>query len=216
MPIGRWLSSQQRDEIRRRYAAGERAPSIASSLGLSQFTIYDVVRQRSARPPRPIVQSPLRLSLAEREEISRGLHGGDALRVIARRLHRAPSTVCREVAANGGRDSYRAVRAERAARRRAKRPKPAKLATNLALRLVVEALLELRLSPHQIAARLRRDHPTEPEMWVSAETIYQSLFVQGRGALRAELAVYLRSGRAHRRSQQRHAGPRSQVRNMVL
>jgi IS30 family transposase len=216
MPRGRWLSAEQRDEIRSRYSAGERAASVALAFGVSEFHIYELMRQRTARPPRVREGSPLRLSLAEREEISRGLCGAEALRVIARRLHRAPSTISREVAANGGRKGYRAFRAERQAVRHARRPKPAKLAVNVALRLVVEALLELRWSPHQIAARLRRDHPSEAEMWVSAETIYQSLFVQGRGALRAELTSCLRTGRAHRRTQPRRVAPRNQVRNMVL
>jgi transposase, IS30 family len=219
MGRGQDVSVEERAEIRRRYLGGERAESIAAELGRHAGTIYVVMRQGAAhqrRAPRRVIRSARRLSLAEREEISRGLRGRESLRVIAARLHRAPSTLSREVRAGGGRSVYRAWQAERAAIGRAKRPKPAKLATNAALRLVVEALLELRWSPAQIAARLRHDHSEQPEMWVSAETIYQSLFVQGRGALRAELARCLRSGRAERRPRWRGIGPRNQVRNMVL
>ena len=144
-------------------------------------------------------RSPLRLSLAEREEISRGLAAGESVRVIARTVGRAPSTVCREVAANGGRERYRACAADRRAVRLLRRPKPAKLAVCPRLRAVVEGKLELRWSPQQIAAWLALAYPDDPEMRVSHETIYLSLFVQARGALRKELFRCLRSGRARRR-----------------
>ena len=216
---GRDIGAEERVEIRRRYASGERAEAIATSLGRHPGTIYVVVRQgamHQRRVSRPATHSPRRLSLKQREEISRGLCAGKSLRAIAACLGRAPSTVSREVASNGGRSRYRAFRADRMAMLRARRPKPAKLALNRALRLIVEALLELRWSPAQIAARLRHDYPHQPEMWVSPETIYQSLFVQGRGALRHELARCLRTGRARRRPSGRTLGPRNQVRNMVL
>jgi IS30 family transposase len=145
-------------------------------------------------------RSPLRLSLAEREEISRGLAAGESLRSIARRLGRAPSTVSREVAANQGTRGYRACAADRAALRRVRRPKPAKLAMCGRLREVVESKLELRWSPQQISGWLSVTYPDEPEMQVSHETIYLSLFVQSRGALRKELTRYLRRGQASRRA----------------
>jgi IS30 family transposase len=165
--------------------------------------------------PRTKPRSPLRLSLSEREEISRGLLAGDSRRVIATRLGRSPSTVAREVAAAGGRNPYRAWRGDERARRRARRPKSAKLAASPRLRREVQRLLGLRWSPQQIAARLVIDHPEDPEMRVSHETIYQSLFVQGRGALRKELARCLRTGRAQRRPQHRANGS-GQLLNMVL
>jgi IS30 family transposase len=146
------------------------------------------------------------LSLREREEISRGLAAGESLRRIAVGLGRAPSTVCREVTANGGRRAYRAVLAERQARRRARRPKRAKLAMSPRLRRVVEAKLELLWSPQQISAWLASAYPDDAEMRVSHETIYLSLFVQGRGALRQELHNCLRSGRALRRPKARTKG----------
>ena len=142
----------------------------------------------------------MRLSLAEREEISRGLAAGESLRSIAGRLERTPSTVTREVERNGGRRRYRACAADKAALRRTRRPKPSKLAGCERLRQVVEAKLELRWSPQQISGWLVGEFPDEAEMRVSHETIYLSLFVQSRGALRKELFRYLRSGRATRRS----------------
>jgi IS30 family transposase len=118
------------------------------------------------------------------------------------------------VAGNGGRRPYRAHRAEARATHRARRPRSAKLARNRPLRQIVERLLEARWSPQQIAWQLRQDHPHEPEMWVSHETIYQSLFVQGRGALRAELRRCLRTGRARRRPFNRVRG--GEIADMVL
>jgi transposase, IS30 family len=134
----------------------------------------------------------------EREEISRGVAAGDSCRVIARRLGRAPSTVSRELARNGGRSRYRAQRADAAAGRRAARPKPAKLAAEPRLRAVVEAKLRLRWSPEQIAGWLRLAYPDDPTMRISHETIYLSLYVPHRGALRRDLRRCLRSGRAMR------------------
>jgi IS30 family transposase len=160
-------------------------------------------------------RSPLRLSLAEREEISRGLVAEDSCHEIARRLGRAPSTISREVIANGPRAPYRAWHADAQAVRRAARPRPAKLVRCPRLRAEVERGLQQRWSPQQIAARLRTDFPDDLEMRVSHETIYQSLFVQGRGALRKELTHALRRGRAHRRSRQRLGTP-GHLRDMVL
>jgi IS30 family transposase len=153
------------------------------------------------------------LSMAEREEISLGLARDEDIRVIARRLERAPSTVSREIARNGGRRRYRAYRAEAAARERARRPKTAKLAqpAHGELRGWVQARLREKWSPVQISARLTTEFPDRPEMRVSHETIYQSLYVQGRGALRRELARCLRTGRAlrmpRRQAQTRRARP---------
>jgi len=157
------------------------------------------------------------LSFEQREEISRGLAEGLSLREIATGLGRAPSTISREVAHNGGRASYRALRADRGAWQRAERPKPAKLRACPRLAREVERLLEKRFSPRQISQWLARTHPMEPERRVLHETIYQSLYVQGRGALRAELHQALRSGRAIRRPQARSAVKRrSRIPDMVL
>jgi transposase, IS30 family len=214
---GPFVSVQERAAVARRLARGDRNTEIAAALGRHPRTIKRIVHELGGRRPAARVGSPLRLSLAEREEISRGLGAGASVRAIARCLGRAPSTVSREIAGNGGHSSYRAWNAERQAVRRARRPKPRKLATDRVLRLIVEGLLELRWSPAQISARLRHDHPHQPEMWVSAETIYQSLFVQGRGGLRAELVRCLRTGRAQRRPRRPgRLDRRGQLPNMVL
>jgi IS30 family transposase len=167
--------------------------------------------------PRPRLRSERVLSLEEREEISRGLAEGVSLREIATRLGRAPSTVTREVAHSGGRANYRALRANQRAWERAQRPKPAKLMACPRLAREVERLLEERFSPRQISHFLARTHPMDPELRISHETIYQSLYVQGRGALRAELHQALRSGRAKRRPKARSALKRtSRIPDMVL
>ncbi|MEJ7743031.1 MAG: helix-turn-helix domain-containing protein [Nocardioidaceae bacterium] len=135
------------------------------------------------------------LSFGEREEIALGRASGESIRSISRRLGRSPSTISRELARNSdGKGTYRATTAHPLAYERAGRPKPAKLVTNVVLRARVELDLEKKYSPEQIAGRLRDDHPDDPKMWVSTETIYQSLYVQSRGALRRDLAKCLRTG----------------------
>jgi IS30 family transposase len=194
------LSEREKDEIGRLAAAGLPSRLIGAQIGRHHRTVWGhVARLRRPVVPEP-VRSALRLSLVEREEISRGLAGGEALRAIARRLGRSPSTISREVATNGGRRRYRACRADKAAVQRARRPKPAKLTSCARLRTVIEAKLELRWSPQQISGWLVEEFPDEPEMRVSHETIYVSLFVQSRGALRKELTRYLRSGHTTRRA----------------
>jgi IS30 family transposase len=141
----------------------------------------------------------VRLSLDEREEIALGIASGQSLTGIARGVGRPVSTVVREVPRNGGRGRYRAVVAERATRRRACRPKDRRLAVDRALACEVERCLRLRHSPQQIANRLRLEHPDEPHRRVSHETIYQELYLQGRGGLRADLTDALRTRRARRR-----------------
>jgi IS30 family transposase len=157
------------------------------------------------------------LSLAEREEIAVGLAAGDGVRVIAARLGRAPSTVSREVRRNClSRGRYRATAAQRRAEDRAARPKAAKLAGDEELRGWVQGKLAERWSPEQVSRRLAAEFPGRPEMRVSHETIYQSLYVQGRGALRRELAASLRTGRALRRPRRRDGERRGKIKDMVL
>ena len=211
----RWSTRAERIEIRRRAATGERMDDVAIGVGRSKRFVQLIVGPFGGVQPRTAVRSTLRLSAAEREEISRGLLVGTSLRRIAVGLGRSPSTVSREVAANGGRHRYRAHLAEDRAFLCARRPRRAKLARLPRLRRAVERLLVERWSPQQIAWQLRHDHPDDQEMWVSHETIYQSLFVQGRGALRAELTRCLRTGRARRRPAGR-AKPSGELANMVL
>lgn len=155
-----------------------------------------------------------RLTVLEREQVLLGLARGDSMSAIARSLGRAPSTVTREVAANGGREGYRAWAAHQRARAQVRRPKHFKLRSGPLLVEVSLRLLQL-WSPDEIAGRLRTDYPDDPGMRVSHETIYQSLFVQGRGELRRELARCLRSGRTTRRSQGRVEG-RGRIPGMVM
>ncbi|HSS88146.1 MAG TPA: IS30 family transposase [Streptosporangiaceae bacterium] len=157
------------------------------------------------------------LSLAEREEIAVGRAAGDSMRVIAARLGRAPSTVSRELQRNClSRGRYRAVAAQRRAEDRARRPKRAKLAGDDELRGWVQGKLRKRWSPEQISRRLAAEFPDRPEMRVSHETIYQSLYVRGRGALRRELAKSLRTGRALRKPRRRDGERRGTIKDMVM
>ena len=157
------------------------------------------------------------LTFSEREEIAVARAGGESMRAIARRLGRSPSTISRELSRNAGcsGQAYRATTAHALAYQRAGRPKPSKLATNLALRKKVERDLQMRYSPEQIAGRLRREFPADPEMRVSSETIYQSLYVQSRGALRRDLARCLRTGRALRRTCRQAGQRKNRIPDMV-
>ena len=193
------LSDKERARLAELVAEGAPAWRMHQEINRSRWAIRRAINAMQ-RPPKPVLtRSPLRLSLAEREEISRGLAAGEALRSIAGRIGRAPSTVSREVAGNGGRRGYRAAKADRVAVRRMRRPKASKLAVHAELRAVVEDKLEKRWSPEQIAGWLVEEFPDDPEMRVSHETIYLSLFVQSKGALRKELTRHLRTGRVNRR-----------------
>jgi IS30 family transposase len=210
--IGRYgnrLSRVDELEILDRIARGETRPVVARGLGTTERTVGRVLARAGGRPSRRSrrrQRSPLRLSLLEREEIRAGIAAGDSFRAIARRLGRAPSTICREVGGVAGQRRYRATRADDRACLRALRPKPAKLACNPRLRRAVVEMLEARFSPQQISARLRLDHPSDPEMRIAAETIYQSLYVQSRGRFRKDLTRYLRSGRSKRKPRRGPSG----------
>jgi transposase, IS30 family len=157
------------------------------------------------------------LSVAEREEIAVGLAAGDSQREIAERLGRSPSTVSREVKRNSrGRRQYRALAAQGQAQHRAARPKTAKLAGNAELRGLVAARLKRKWSPEQVSTWLRRQFPDRPEMQVSHETICQSIYVQGRGALRRELSACLRTGRALRKPRRKDGERRGKIPGMVM
>jgi IS30 family transposase len=198
--------------------AGVPVKRIAKHLGRQNSSLRKFIADAGGRRPSPRERSELRLSLEEREEISRGLARGLSIRAIAEGLGRSPSTVCREINANGGRRKYRALAADRGAQRRALRPKRAKLSKCRRLRGVVERKLEAKWSPQQISAWLALEYPDNAEMQVSHETIYQSLFVQSRGALRKELHSCLRTGRAMRRAKAYTKGGVGQgkIRNMVM
>jgi len=210
------LTAQEKTEVWRQYRAGASVRSISRHLGRPIDSLRHLIALTGGRFPLVPRRSALRLSVAEREEISRGLVAGESCRLIGRRLGRSASTVSREVTINGGRLGYRACMADQAAQGRACRPKPAKLSTSPRLRAIVEAKLALRWSPQQIAGWLELMYPDDRELRVSHETIYLSLFVQPRGALRKELTRYLRTRRMVRRSRAaRPANGQGQLRETV-
>ena len=196
--LGARLTTPERREVLRRMFAGDDVHAVALSCGLTHRSVDRILRLSGGLKPRVRPRSPRQLSIEEREEISRCLRAGLSVRGIARALGRAASTVSREIRRNRGRCRYRAVRSDQNAYRRAKRPKPRKLEQHPRLRREVERMLKQRLSPEQIAARLKRTYPDVPEMHISHEAIYRALFVQGRGTLRKELARHLRTGRTLR------------------
>jgi IS30 family transposase len=193
------LTEEYKADLWDRYGRGESASVIARAVGRHVVTVAEFIRDAGGIRPARVCRSDVRLSLDEREEISRGLAAGDTLRTIAERLGRAPSTVSREVKRNGGRRGYRALRADKAAHERAGRPKPCKLSLHPQLAKLVEEKLTAKWSPEQIAGWLARTYANDIEMRVSHETIYRTLFVQSRGALKRELTAHLRTRRAVRR-----------------
>jgi len=211
------MSGSEQGELWDRWEAGESQRSIARALSRPPETVRARLLASGWKRPGPAVEwCALRLSMGEREEISRGIARCESLRSIACRLGRSPSTVSREVKVNGGYDQYRATAAHRGSRMRAKRPKTTKLEACPRLRRVVEEKLGLWWSPAQISLWLETEYGDDQEMQVSHETIYQSLFVQGRGALRKELWRSLRTGRASRRPQGRSRSTKGQIRDMVM
>ena len=186
-------------EVWERRQAGESNRSIGRRLGRSAGSIRAFVESFGGVRPEPRRRSLRHLSLTEREEISRGVAAGEPLCAIADRLGRAPSTISRELARNGGRVGYRAHRADRVAWQRARRPQACKLAANETLRAEVEDKLAIRWSPQQISGWLKHTYPDTEAMHLSHETIYLTLFIQARGGMKRELTQYLRTRRANRR-----------------
>ncbi len=195
----RLFTEAERGEVWERRQAGESNRSIGRRLGRSAGSIRAFVESFGGVRPEPRRRSPSCLSLTEREEISRGLAAGEPLCAIADRLGRAPSTISRELARNGGRVGYRAHRADHLAWQRARRPQASKLATNETLRVEVEDKLVLRWSPQQISGWLKHTYPDTEAMHVSHETIYLTLFIQARGGMKHQLTQYLRTRRANRK-----------------
>jgi transposase, IS30 family len=210
------LTAEQRALAFRLRARGLNFTEIGKEIDASLQTAWNVIMKAPTRTVRPFAWSPGpgRLTLAEREEISLGLRRGATFSAIAAELGRSVSPVSREVAASGGRGDYRAWRAHERAHQRSLRPKPRKLASP-ELAGQVARWLRKWWSPVEISRRLRLEHPDDPMMWVSHETIYKTLFVQGRGELRRELTRCLRSGRAQRRPQGR-IETRGRIPGMVM
>jgi IS30 family transposase len=210
----RWLTPPQRRAIERRLAEGAPIKQVVAEFDSSEATVWRI-RERAQLCRRRVDHSELRLRFEERERISRGLATGESARAIACDLGRAPSTITREIKRCGSRRRYRALTAERSAQAALARPKEGKLKRCPRLLSAVEASLERRLSPEQISARLKIDHPDDQEMRISHETIYQSLFVQSRGELRRQLAANLRSARTRRKPRRGAPELRGKIPDMV-
>ena len=183
-----------------RWQRGESLSSIARHFGRSHTSIQGILSRTGGIRPPLRRRSRLALTLAEREEISRGVFAGQSLRSIAVSLGRAPSTVSREIRRNRGRRRYRASQADEAAWARARRPKICKLGEHRALARIVTGQLRQLWSPEEIAGWLKRRYPDDENRRVSHETIYKTLFIQARGALKRELLQHLRKTRGMRRS----------------
>jgi len=183
-----------------RWRQGESLNKIALLFDRHHSAIGGILSRNGGIRPPPRHRCERALALAEREEISRGVMAGLAVRALARSMRRAPSTVSREIRRNGGRGAYRASDADDAAWHRAARPKRCKLANNPALTRIVADKLRLEWSPYQVAGWLKRTYPQDETRQVSHETIYRTLFIQARGALKKELLHHLRRSRGMRRS----------------
>ncbi len=210
----RSLAAEVRQDIWSRWKAGESLSDIGRAVNKVPGSIHHVIAENGGVMPRVRQRSKRHLSLAEREDISRGLAAGKSLRSIASELSRAASTLSREVARHGGRQRYRAAGADERAWDRAKRPKDCLLATHPQLKEEVAKKLELDWSPEQISGWLKMSFTEDATMRVSPETIYRSLFIQARGVLKKELIKHLRLRRTMRRS--KHASTEGQPRGQII
>jgi len=208
------FSLTQRTEIWKRWKSGQSLHEIGRAFGKPHSCIRCLLVPRGGIPPAARRRSRLALTLAEREDISRGIASGSSFREIARNLDRAASTVSREVTRHGGLPVYRAHEADDHAWDSALRPKQCLLALHPRLREIVASKLILDWSPEQISGWLKTEYPDDGSMHVSHETIYRSLFIQARGVLKKELMDHLRSKRRMRRS--RHATVSGQSRGQIV
>jgi len=183
-----------------RWRKGDSLQQIAQLFDRNHSSVSNILSITGGIRPPPRKRAANALSLAEREEISRAMVAGQSIRAIARDLGRSPSTISRELSRNGGSDQYRASDADQAAWDRAHRPKPCKLLEHRHLARLVAIKLRQQWSPQQIAGWLKHSYPDDMELHVSHETIYKTLFIQARGALKKELTEHLRRTRVMRRS----------------
>jgi len=195
-----YYTESQKALMWERWRKGESLQQIAQLFDRNHSSIQRILAETGGIQPAQRHRSSLALTLAEREEISRSVAVGQSIRSIATLLGRAPSTISREIKRNGGQECYRASQADQAAWDRASRPKTCKLVENRALAYIVAGKLQLQWSPEQIAGWLKHTYPGDENDQVSHETIYRSLFIQARGALKKELLQHLRRTRAMRRS----------------
>lgn len=195
-----YYSDSQKALMWERWKQGWTLHEIGKLFDRPHTSIHQILAATGGFRPPQRARSPAALTLAEREEISRAMVAGESIRSTAARLGRAPSTISREIKRNGGCDGYRASLADAAAWDRARRPKTCKLRNNRALARLVAEKLRLLWAPEQIAGWLKHTYPCDQSLHVSYETIYRSLFIQARGALKKELLEHLRRTRGMRRS----------------
>ena len=209
-----YYSEAQKAQMWARWKEGWTMHQIAQLFDRGHSSIHRIIAESSGIQPPQRRRSQLALTLVEREEISRALVTGHSIRSIAARIGRAPSTVSREIKRNGGQASYRASQADSAACERAHRPKRCKLAQNRALAGIVAEKLRALWSPEQIAGWLKHTYPGDESRHVSHETIYRTLFIQARGALKKELLEHLRRTRPMRRS--RHYTQKTEIHGRII
>ena len=209
-----YYSEAQKAQMWARWKEGWTMHQIAHLFDRGHSSIHRIIAESSGIQPPQRRRSQLALTLVEREEISRALVTGHSIRSIAARIGRAPSTVSREIKRNGGQASYRASQADSAACERAHRPKRCKLAQNRALAGIVAEKLRALWSPEQIAGWLKHTYPGDESRHVSHETIYRTLFIQARGALKKELLEHLRRTRPMRRS--RHYTQKTEIHGRII
>jgi len=197
---GKRLEPAEKRELWDRWKSGQSVREIGEALSRYPSSVFHHLQREGGIAPKERVRSPAHLSAAEREEISRGLVAGKSIRSLAKQLGRAPSTISREIARNGGCHAYRGSAAEHRAWQQTERPKSCVLSANSALRQIVTEKLQEQWSPKQVAGWLKVIHHNDPTMQISHETIYRSLFIQARGVLKKELVAHLRSGRTIRRA----------------
>jgi len=209
-----YYTESQKALMWERWKEGWTLHQIGHLFDRAHTSVHKILAETGGFRPPQRRRNAKALTLAEREEVSRFLAEGWSLRWIASKLGRAPSTISRELARNGGRDTYRAVQAEDAAWDRARRSKPCKLVENRSLAKIVSDKLRLLWSPEQIAGWLKHTYPSDQSLHVSHETIYRSLFIQARGALKKELLVHLRRTRGMRRS--RHHTQKTDIHGKIV
>lgn len=197
-----YYSETQKADMWERWQKGESLNSIARHFDRGHSSISRILSETGGIRPSKRKRATTSLTKQERETITRGLACGLSMRSIANQLQRTPSTISREINRNGGIKCYRATLADDAAWERAKRPKVCKLANSPMLRRIVSRKLKQLWSPKQIAGWLKETYPDDETSQVSHETIYKTLFIQARGALKKELQKYLRTQRAMRRGKQ--------------
>jgi IS30 family transposase len=209
-----YYTESQKALMWERWKEGWTLHQIGHLFDRAHTSVHKILAETGGFRPPQRRRNAKALTLAEREEVSRFLAEGWSLRWIASKLGRAPLTISREMARNGGRDTYRAVQAEDAAWDRARRSKPCKLVENRSLAKIVSDKLRLLWSPEQIAGWLKHTYPSDQSLHVSHETIYRSLFIQARGALKKELLVHLRRTRGMRRS--RHHTQKTDIHGKIV